>query len=464
MGHYDLIIVGAGPAGMAAAVKAGACGLRVLILDEQARPGGQIYRNVEILAPHLRQALGEDYSRGEDATRALQNSLVEYRPNATVLHLDQGRSIVWSQHDGLHSASAKRFILSTGALERPFPIDGWTLPGVMTVGAAQIALKSGGAAADNAVLAGSGPLLWLVASQYLRLGLKPRAVLDTAPPENYVQALRQWRGAVAGRELLLKGWHLQREVRASGTPVYRNVSDLWASGKRRLESVGFRTHTGWHRLDAVSHLFLHQGLVPNDQLAAIAGCERHWNSRQLSWQVITDPYGRTSIPSIFVAGDAMWIAGADSAALTGQVAAVCVASDLGHLPADLYALELERLMKSVQEQARIRAFLDILFRPPRWAVVPREEETVICRCEDVQMKHLDDYLSAGGDDINEFKSATRCGMGPCQGRLCAPTVAAILADRGQLPGGKARPPRPRPPASPVSLDQLAALSGDGCRQ
>jgi len=461
MGPYDLIVVGAGPAGMAAAVKAGACGLRVLILDEQARPGGQIYRNVEILACHLRQALGEDYSRGEDATRALRNSLVEYRPNATVLHLDQGRSIVWSQHDGLHRASAKRFILATGAMERPFPIEGWTLPGVMTVGAAQIALKSGGAAADNAVLAGSGPLLWLVASQYLRLGLKLRAVLDTTPAENYVKALRQWRGAVAGHRLLLKGLQLQREIHASGTPVYRNVTDLWASGKRRLESVGFRNYAGWHRLDAVSHLFLHQGLVPNDQLPAIAGCERHWNSQLLTWQVVTGGDGRSSIPSIFVVGDAGWIAGADSAALTGQLAAVRVARDLGHLPADLYALEREQLMKAVQEQVRIRVLLDTLFRPPRWAVVPQQEETVICRCEDIQVKHLNDYLAAGGGDLNEFKSLTRCGMGPCQGRLCAPTVQAIMADRGLQSWPEAPPPRPRPPASPVSLDQLAAMVDDG---
>ncbi|HJU15663.1 MAG TPA: FAD-dependent oxidoreductase, partial [Stellaceae bacterium] len=202
----ELAIVGAGPAGMAAAALSAELGLDTLLVDEQEAPGGQIYRGIERAADN--SPLGRDYLAGRPLAAALRGSRVDYRPGTAVWHIDavaeeDGGTLYLAREGRTETVAARRIVLATGAVERPVPIPGWTLPGVMTAGAAQTLLKTADLVPEGrTVLAGQGPLLLLVAAQLARAGAPPVAVLETTPPENYREAARRWGALWPGRRML----------------------------------------------------------------------------------------------------------------------------------------------------------------------------------------------------------------------------------------------------------------------
>lgn len=176
MTHYDLAIIGAGPAGMSAAVEATQAGLSVIVLDEQAAPGGQIYRSVENADSGRLRILGPDYADGGKLAAQFRVCPAIYVPNATVWNVTRDIRLTYSKAGSSHEISADAVVVSSGAIERPTPMPGWTLPGVMTAGAFQILLKAHGLVADGVVLVGSGPLIWLIAAQMVAAGARPSAI------------------------------------------------------------------------------------------------------------------------------------------------------------------------------------------------------------------------------------------------------------------------------------------------
>src|SRR5262249_41505943 len=190
--NADVVVIGAGPAGMAAAVELAGRGVNVTVLDEHPAPGGQIYRNVDAVAqewPDAERLLGVDYLHGRGLTAALSATSVDYRSGATVWQGERAASVAYAK-DGRAEVIRARFVIAaTGALERAVPVRGWTLPGVMTAGAAQLALKTAGLVpAGRVVLAGCGPLLLLVAGQLAGAGAEIAAVLGTTPVPVYMAA------------------------------------------------------------------------------------------------------------------------------------------------------------------------------------------------------------------------------------------------------------------------------------
>ncbi|MBR0670493.1 NAD(P)/FAD-dependent oxidoreductase, partial [Neoroseomonas soli] len=323
---YDLVIVGAGPAGMAAAVEASGHGRTVLVLDENPRPGGQIYRAIGAAPLRDPKVLGAAYWEGAALAGAFAAAEVDYLPGATVWHLDDAREIGVSA--GARSAvfPAKRVILATGALERPMPVRGWTLPGVMTVGAGQTLLKAQGIApAGRVVLAGCGPLLWLYAAQCISAGAPPSLILDTTPRTN-------WRGALRHLPAFLvtpyarKGLSLMARVR-------RHVRVVTGIDALSIDAEGEALRVTWAEgaSFAADHVLLHQGVVPNLNMARAAGCAIAWEEGNACFAPVTDAWGTTSLPGIAVAGDGAGIAGAEAAALRGRLAAIEALRALGAL-------------------------------------------------------------------------------------------------------------------------------------
>lgn len=455
MTAYDLVIVGAGPAGMGAAVAAREWNLSVLVLDEQPAPGGQIYRGIEQYAErHAR--LVPSSVRGRELATQFRACGVDYRPGASVWWVAADGEVAFSVDGCSHRVRARRLLLATGAMERPWPLPGWTLPGVMTAGAAQILMKTTGLVHRDPVFAGSGPLLYLVALQYRRAGVPVRAVLDTTPFAHHLHAIWYLPGALRAPAYLRRGLGLLWQLRRSGTPIFTGVRDLRALGRDTLGAVDFQHRGRRRRLDRVTGLFLHQGVVPHIHAALAAGCERRWDARTACWHLVTDAYGRTSQPHVFVAGDAVAITGAASAPARGRLAALAIAQDLGTVGEDTFAATNQRLQRDLARDAAVRPFLDTLYRPADDCLVPTDDDTMICRCEEVRVRDVQRLIDRGGRDPNQVKSALRCGMGPCQGRMCAMALTNVMADMSH---GEAipLPLRQRPPVVPVQLDELAGL-------
>ena len=447
----EFAIVGAGPAGMAAAVLGAQLGLEIAIVDEQNTPGGQIYRAIEHAGPG--GPLGGDDLAGGPLVEAFRASQVDYRPGTTLWRLDpDGTLFVESAGRGA-TLAARRVLLATGAVERPVPILGWTLPGIMTVGAAQILLKSADLVPEGRVImAGQGPLLYRVAAQLARAGAPPIALFETAPPENYFDATRNIASLWCGRGLFAEGLRLVATLKRAGVPVRRGVRGLRAVGRCSFERIV------WEGGElAGDHLFLHEGVIPNIQTSLGLQLQHEWDEVQLCWRPSLDVWGQTSLPNVAIAGDGGGIAGAEAAVLSGRLAALDAALWLGHIGKAERDSRAAPIRQALDKQRAKRKFLDHLCRPQRPAMVPLEDEVIACRCEEVSVGQIRGAVRLGAVGPNQARDFTRCGMGPCQGRICGPIVSAVIADELGRPIGEIGTFRPRAPFEPITVASLANL-------
>jgi len=459
--NCDLAVVGAGPAGLAAATLAASLGLNTLLLDEQDQPGGQIYRAIGRIArerPGDLDLLGEEYRRGIKLADAFAASGAAYAPGSTVWQAgaDGRLAVTWGGEARM--LSARRILLATGAMERPVAIPGWTLPGVMGVGAAQTLLKASGLVPDvPTVLLGSGPLLYLVASQLLRAGAPLRAVLATTPASRLGAGLADLpRALLAGRDLW-KGFGWMKAIRDAGVPLLRGVTDPVIEGGERATAIAFN-EAGERRRFEAGLVLLHQGIVPNLQLTLAARCAHVWDEVPRCWRPQTDPWSATSEDRIAVAGDGAGIAGARAAEALGRRAALDAACRLGRIG----TAERDRRGRDAQaeyaRQTRVRPLLDRMFAPMPAMLAPAAPDTIVCRCEEVTLADLRAAMAFGAADPNQAKVFTRCGMGPCQGRMCALTIAEIISRERNLPMREVGLFRTRIPVKPVALAALARLA------
>jgi len=448
---FDLAIIGAGPAGMAAAVEARAHGLSVLVVDESPAPGGQVFRSAEAAAAD--PAPGPDIAPGLPLIAAFRGSGADYRPATTLWHLDPEEGVL-SLADGstASEARARRVLLTTGAQERPVPIPGWTLPGVMTAGAAQILLKTAGAVpAGRTVLAGQGPLVWLLAVQLARAGAAP-LVLETRRVSVAAALARAGGGLLAGHGLLRKGLALMAEARRRGVRVVRGVRGLRAEGEGRVQRVAWEGGA-----EPCDTLLLHEGVIPATHVSRAIGLEHDWDAAQACWRPVVDAYGASSHPAVAVAGDGAAIGGWEAAVAAGRLAGLDAARRLGALGEDGFAARIAAPLAARRAALALRPFLDALYAPAPEVLAP-EDATIACRCEEVTAGAIRAAARLGATGPNQMKAYLRCGMGPCQGRMCAPTVAALIAGARGLRPEEVAPLRPRAPYKPLRVGVLAGTA------
>jgi NADPH-dependent 2,4-dienoyl-CoA reductase/sulfur reductase-like enzyme len=457
MHHYDIAVIGAGPAGIAAACLAAKHGATVLLLDEQMRPGGQIYRNIANQTIKNRQILGVDYYKGDNLVQELTTSNVNHVDGATCWQVSGEHEIGYSKDGVAYLVHAEQIIIATGAMERPLPVSGWTLPGVMNAGAAQILLKSSGVTIEDAVFIGTGPLLYLIAYQYFQAGIAIGAILDITPRGNYLKALPHLPAAFADLGGLLKGWGWIRQIRKAGIPLIKGIEDIKLSGKNALERVEYLRKGKWHQIATKSAL-LHQGVVPNVNLAMACGCKHQWNEAQLCWHAVTDDWAESNIDGIVVTGDGAGIGGALAAETSGRIAALGALCRSGRISQEIRNQTAAPLRRALAREMRIRPFLDTLFQPGDRFRIPMDDATIVCRCEEVTAGTIRQAVADGCLGPNQLKSFTRCGMGPCQGRSCGLTVSEIIAHERDVPVTEAGAFRLRFPIKPLSLGELADLA------
>jgi NADPH-dependent 2,4-dienoyl-CoA reductase/sulfur reductase-like enzyme len=458
LSSYELVVIGAGPAGMSAAITATSNGLSTLLIDEQPTPGGQIYRAVDRSPAADRGILGKDYWHGLTLVQRLHAADVPYLPGSSVWGVARTVSseleIALSCPDGSRVIRARHIVVATGAQERPFAIPGWTLPGVMTAGAAQILLKSSGLVpAGRVVLAGTGPLLFVVAAQLKRAGADVVRTLDTAPGDHRIP----WRdlpGFLAS-PYFLKGLTTYLQAR-SAAPLVNGVRDLVAVERDgRLAAVEYAVRGRAECVEA-DLLLLHHGVVPNINLTKALGCAHHWKETQACFAATVDEWFASSVPGISIAGDAGDIGGARVAEARGCLAALQVCRLLGTVSEEQRDRLAQPHRKELGRWLRGRTFIDAMFLPTPQARAP-SPETMVCRCEEVTAESIVQAARLGCTGPNQLKSFSRCGMGPCQGRLCGLTVTEILSRERHKSPEEIGYYRTRFPIKPLTLGQLAAL-------
>lgn len=459
--RYEVAVIGAGPAGLVGATELAMMGIRVAVIDEQAAPGGQIYRAITTTPVADRAVLGDDYWHGESLVSRFRHSGAHYAPRTTVWALTRtadesgdGFEIALSTAGAARLVRARHVILATGAMERPFPIPGWTLPGVMTAGAAQILLKTSGLApSGTTVLAGSGPLLYLIAAQFAAGGVRIECLLDTTPRGRITQSLgHAWE--FAGSPYFDKGRALLRKAKRS-TTIHKHVEHLSAEGDGKLERVRYRVDGGTREILA-DHLLLHQGVVPGINLSNAIGCAQHWDDDQLCFTPTLDEWGASSVPGVTIAGDAAGIGGARAAESRGALAALHAANALGRLATsrrDALAVQPRRALARWMQGRR---FVDAVYKPAPQFRIPKGD-TIVCRCEEVTAAQVAETVRLGCVGPNQMKSFLRCGMGPCQGRLCGLTVTELIAAERNATPAETGYYRLRFPIKPITLGELASL-------
>jgi thioredoxin reductase/bacterioferritin-associated ferredoxin len=459
----NVAIVGAGPAGIAAASALVAHGIMPVMIDEGRRPGGQIYRQprpglrLDIAA--LLGAETDNYRRTHAIFERLRDR-IDYRP----------QTLAWGIEDRTlhtirdHSATTIAFdaiILATGATDRTLPIKGWTLPGVFTLGGAQVLLKEHGCLiGQRIVFCGSSPLLYLAATQYRVMGAQIVAVLDTTPFAAKATAI----DLLAAPRTFARGLGYMASLRRAGVPLHHGVRLRAFEGTDGVESVRFDDRQGREIVlpcDAVAVGF---GLKPETQLAELAGAALRYNPLSRQWLPQADADGRCG-DNVYVTGDGATVGGAQAAALTGTLAACAVLEDF---KLAIAGVDRARMRRQVARLRRFQRGLARAFACPVDVVSDLDDNVMVCRCEGVSAGDLRAALRAefGPTEVNRLKAITRCGMGRCQGRFCGLAAAELTAHALGVSLEAVGRLRVQPPVKPIPLaislvENAAAAAPDG---
>ncbi|MFO1160748.1 MAG: FAD-dependent oxidoreductase [Reyranellaceae bacterium] len=435
----DVLVVGAGPAGLSAARSLALAGAKVVVLDERLHEGGQFFKP---LAPS-HEALAETLDRQFREGAVLQRSTA--LAGATIVN----EATVWAAFSAHEVAAVvggrarlyrpKRLVLATGAYEQIRPVPGWTLPGVMTVGGLQTLARSYRVApGSRIVIAGNGPLCLQTAAELLDGGANVVAVLEAAPRPGPTRWRALMAAAAADLPLMVEGVSLARRLGRLMRWGHRVSRLLGEERVRAVEAGGFTIEA-----DIVA---LNDGFASSSELARALGCAHRFVARGSgSMETLTDADGRTSVADVFAVGDGARFGGAHAAQAQGVLAAVAIARDLG-----LPVARTSDARRLVQRAGRFQAALWRLFEAPPFDPAAIDDAAIVCRCEEVTAGELRHLIAAGHGSPASLKRASRVGMGRCQGRYCAATVARLSGnDVGEF-GLFA----PRPPAKPVPIRAL----------
>jgi NADPH-dependent 2,4-dienoyl-CoA reductase/sulfur reductase-like enzyme len=449
-------VIGAGPAGISASLALIANSVQVTMLDEQPSSGGQIYRNLGNMSADQAQSLGSDYVTGKlllkQLEQAIDKKILTRISRTSVWSVTEEKEVSWSIDGRSYCQKFDAIILATGSIERAMPIDGWTNPGVITVGAAQILIKTARYSPPSSVLVGSGPLFYLVACQMLEMGNPPKALLETQNNFDLLKAFIQLRPNLTSLLYLVKGLVMLAKLRFFGVKRIKAVRDVRIKSKGNAHIIEFSKAGTKSQIEAETVL-LHAGVHPNIQITQALGLKHDWSQENQCFEPRTDKFGRTSLKNIFVAGDGIKILGADAAKISGKCAALALLADNGFLKAKA---DLSRTYRSHQKYVQIRKFLDVLYAPKDWYSCPKNN-IVICRCEEVTAGKIREAVKIGCLGPNQLKAYSRCGMGNCQGRYCGNIVVNLISEMvGQTPEETGYF-RIRSPIKPVSLAEVANL-------
>ena len=464
--RVDVAVIGAGPGGRSAAVATAEAGALVLVVDEQWEPGGQFFKP---LAPSHRFAdsgcMDDQFSGGRALTERVRELGIEVLQRATIwgaFRDDDGvvELGVLTTHGAFYLRPAQ-LIVATGAYDRACPRPGWTLPGVMTTGAAQTLARSYQSAPGSRMLiAGNGALNFQVACELLRGGVEVVSLVEAAPRPGIRQVsslVEAWRAAP---DLMVRGFSYLRTLHRHRVPVLYRHSLLRVEGEERAEAATVvqiddrgRPLAGTERTFEVDTVCLGYGLLPSVDLTRLLGCRHAFDPATGGLVVERNDSGETSWPGVFAIGDCAEIEGARVALAEGRIAGWSAARNLGREVPD--TVEFARTRAGLMRDRWFQGSLRRLFQAPPELDECIADEVLICRCEEVSAAAVRAELAKGISEIGALKQATRVGMGRCQGRYCGPLLARLCTAAGR-PLDEYALFAPRIPIKPIPAAAIAA--------
>ncbi|CAE6737927.1 NAD(P)/FAD-dependent oxidoreductase [Paraburkholderia aspalathi] len=458
----DIAIIGAGPAGLSAAIAAAQSGARVVVVDEYSKPGGQYFRQPQARFNRINESfLGKSYQASKPVLQAVTtNDRITVRPNTLVWGAFDEGLLELECDNQCERLVSKKIIVATGAYERPIPFSGWTLPGVTTAGAAQTMLKAQFVLPGKRILmSGTGPFQLPVATQLVQAGGEVVEILETLSARDFFRPFpKPWLHI----DKLLEARTYFTTLLRHRVPLRYGQRVIEARGEGRLEEVviapvdehgrPLRQNT---RTVAVDSLLTNFGFIPSLQLVRLLGCETKWDDAGACWVAASDADQRSNLPNVLLAGEVTGVAGHKVAMAEGTIAGLTAAVDLGLISEAKHA---ELSAEARGRRARYQAFADYLkvnFKPAASLYDDIAGETIVCRCEEVTADQIIQVSTEWKGSLRAIKQCTRAGMGQCQGRICEHTVARIAARISGDTLEKTGRDTPRPQIKPVSLEALS---------
>jgi NADPH-dependent 2,4-dienoyl-CoA reductase/sulfur reductase-like enzyme len=441
----QVLVVGAGPAGLSAACAAARCGATVTVLDERAKPGGQYFKQ-RVDA----DAVDAQMREGRELIAQVSALGVKVVPDAEVWGAFGPRALAATVSDAATTFAPERLVLATGAYERGVPVPGWTLPGFMTTGAAQTLLRAHDVAPGRRVLvAGNGPLNFQLAAELLAAGVDVVAVAEAGARPSPWQHLDLARAAWAAPSLIKRGMGYVARINRARVPIHYQSVIVAAEGKTRVESctIGTKRVLLRYEVDVVCAGY---GFLPSNEIARALGCRHRIDAEGRLATVVSDD-GSASIAGVYAIGDMVGLRGAYAAQAQGWLTGCAVAQSLG--------LALPREFERAIDRSRRRLARDLSFQRALWSLFAAPvlhaslatHDTIVCRCENVTRASIESAIAQGATSLGEVKRRTRAGMGRCQGRYCESIVATMLP-------GSTRDERfgfaPRAPIKPIRIKDV----------
>ncbi|MCB2215758.1 MAG: FAD-dependent oxidoreductase [Desulfobulbaceae bacterium] len=462
--NTPLCIIGGGPAGVAAACEAAKFGLKSVIVEETDNIGGKVLDHVTKHNPD---------SNAYKVSKRIKNELKSYENLITIFTKSKVWNIESNYLVSISNASkikdksqkipdiiaAEKIIIAQGALERVYPCPGWTLPGFMTLGAANTFVSKGVIPGKRMLIAGSGPLLILLAANLLYAGVEIAAIVQTSSFRDiFKQTFALFYGTFPHKSPFAFKTAIniiKSRVKIINSSFVTGFDDEGTVSLSLIDSKTGKINTNAQQIFQVDALACSYGLIPNIDIARLAGCWSWYDSKRGYWRIGVNEHSETSLPGIFAAGDCEIVRGYDAAETHGRLAAISVLDQFQLLKPEVAEKKKQFLKKNMVKHNILSKALDSLSRPKfEFDKLSIPSDTCICRCEEVTFAEIQDALSKGGADINDIKRRTRAGMGHCQGRFCGQSLDLVLKGMDKSYNSKELF-TPRSPIRPVSFEDIA---------
>ncbi|MBD3414149.1 MAG: NAD(P)-binding protein [Candidatus Aminicenantes bacterium] len=458
---FNVVIIGSGFSGLTAADMCAGHNLSILLMDENIHLGGQLLRKIP-------DNLGEPPDQKNDPIKKTGFSFIEKVKekqitlmNKTVLLGVYEDNTLLCEYDRKKTLSIKYDVLlfATGARERFLPFKGWTLPGVYSTGMLQVLIKSSGLLpAQKTLMAGSGLFLYAAAYEYIKNKGKLLGIMELSPFFNKIkflpQVIHQYPKFIEGAKYLSK-------IIRSRVPVKYRRQVIEARGENSLQEVvvgkvdqNGELISGSEKTYQTESLVVGFGFVPNIEAPQMAGCRLEYSQEKGGWTVVVNDWMETTVENILAAGEITGIGGAHKSLNEGKIAAYRILEKFRLEDTDRLAPVLKKLQKERQHHLSFVKCFNSLYKIKSRTILGIPDDTIICRCESIDMKSIKEAIQLGCNSPNGLKMSTRCAMGPCQGRTCAPVIYDLLQVLCQKDPKEIGLFSVRPPFKPVSIHAL----------